>query len=97
MFSITCNTGLTDTKDEQMYEILGWLPIDQIACETHGASHFILHLAHDIANFRRSLRKRLAANCTYYWQLIALYRQLTGIWDLVRGEAFVGCWRKSEK
>ena len=32
---------------------------------------FILHLAHHFANFRRSLRKSFAANCTFLLAALA--------------------------
>ena len=40
---------------------------------------FILHLAHHFANYRRSLRKSFAANCTF---LLAAYRAVSSAnWD----------------
>ena len=40
---------------------------------------FILHLAHHFANFRRALRKRFAANCTF---LLAAHRAVSSAnWD----------------
>ena len=40
---------------------------------------FILHLAHHFANFRKSLRKSFAANCTF---LLAVHRTVSSAnWD----------------
>ena len=40
---------------------------------------FILHLAHHFANFRKSLRKSFAANCTF---LLAAHREVSSAnWD----------------
>ena len=41
--------------------------------------NFILHLPHHFANFRRSLRKSFAANCTFF---LAAYREVSlANWD----------------
>ena len=41
--------------------------------------NFVLHLAHHFTNFRRSLRKSFAANCTF---LLAVHRAMSSAnWD----------------
>ena len=57
---------------------------------------FIPHLAHHFANFRRSLSKSFAANCTFLLAPIEQCHQRTGILSFVCGEDLVSHWRLSE-